>query len=522
MDSVDLASASLAALDHVTDAVIILDARPCVVHANAAAALLTGLGVQTLRDMDPLEILGTEDPLSVRQAAWRALTQGHPASGRMSIPHADGARAELEVTISPVRDRQGIVSHYIALLTDATSRRRMDADRIDLLSLMARVRPASTVEETSAALCREVAQMDGIDGAMILLLPPEGDLVHVTSVGPPIPGFEYGTPIPLEQLEQLVATTSTGAWYLDLMHPAARAIVGSDLVDLMLRQGITATAYAAMRAEGLVTGVLSVASTAPDGAERFAARLSTLEQLGGLAGTVLGNQAVQFGHLESLRRGLRDVIENTRFHAVFQPIVRLADAAVMGYEALTRFDDGKAPDVHFREARSVGLAIDLEDACVKLALGSAARLPPGIPLSVNFSPEAIVSGSIGRALSLADRPIIVEITEHAVIGSYQAVRSAIVQHGVEASVDDAGAGFASLRHILELRPHYVKLDIGLVRDIDADPARAAMVAGMCHFARATGTRLVAEGIESQAEAEALAELGVELGQGYFFGRPAPV
>ena len=90
---------------------------------------------------------------------------------------------------------------------------------------------------------------------------------------------------------------------------------------------------------------------------------------------------------------------------------------------------------------------------------------------------------------------------------------------VRLAVDDAGAGFASLRHILELRPDFVKLDIGLVRGVNADPARAAMVAGVCHFASVTGTRLIAEGVETQAEADSLRVLGVELAQGYLFGRP---
>ena len=90
------------------------------------------------------------------------------------------------------------------------------------------------------------------------------------------------------------------------------------------------------------------------------------------------------------------------------------------------------------------------------------------------------------------------------------------------SVDDAGAGFASLRHILELDPDIVKLDITMIRDIDTDQARQALVTGMCHFASRTGTTLIAEGVETQAEAETLRELGVELAQGFLFGRPVPI
>jgi EAL domain-containing protein (putative c-di-GMP-specific phosphodiesterase class I) len=89
-------------------------------------------------------------------------------------------------------------------------------------------------------------------------------------------------------------------------------------------------------------------------------------------------------------------------------------------------------------------------------------------------------------------------------------------------VDDAGAGYAGLRHILELKPQFVKLDISLVRHVDTDQARQAMVAGMAHFARKANCELIAEGIETEAELNELVRLGVPLGQGYLFGKPAPI
>ena len=93
--------------------------------------------------------------------------------------------------------------------------------------------------------------------------------------------------------------------------------------------------------------------------------------------------------------------------------------------------------------------------------------------------------------------------------------------GTKLFVDDAGAGYAGLTHILALEPDVVKLDISLVRSIDRDPARQALVSGMKFFAKHTGTTLLAEGVETRAEAATLRELGVDLGQGYLFGEPAP-
>jgi len=142
---------------------------------------------------------------------------------------------------------------------------------------------------------------------------------------------------------------------------------------------------------------------------------------------------------------------------------------------------------------------------------------------VNFSPAALLDGTVAAVLAGSTRPVVVEITEHAVIDRYDDVRRAAAAcDGALLSVDDAGAGFASLRHILELAPAFVKLDIGLVRDIDHDPARQALAAGLVHFATQTGITLIAEGIETDAEAQTLRVLGVRLGQGYLLGRPAPL
>jgi EAL domain-containing protein (putative c-di-GMP-specific phosphodiesterase class I) len=127
-------------------------------------------------------------------------------------------------------------------------------------------------------------------------------------------------------------------------------------------------------------------------------------------------------------------------------------------------------------------------------------------------------------LSEADRPVVLEVTEHVEIEDYPRLLSALdrVRGHAMLAVDDAGAGYAGLRHILELRPHYVKLDISLVRNIDTDPARQAMVTGMAYFAATAGCSLIAEGIETANEMTALRLLDVQYGQGFFLARPSPV
>jgi EAL domain-containing protein (putative c-di-GMP-specific phosphodiesterase class I) len=117
----------------------------------------------------------------------------------------------------------------------------------------------------------------------------------------------------------------------------------------------------------------------------------------------------------------------------------------------------------------------------------------------------------------------VELTEHERIDDYDAVRAALQRLGtnVKLAIDDAGSGFASLRHIFALQPAYVKLDIEWVRGIDRDPVRRALVSGLVYFGLETGCELIAEGIETDAELAALRELGIQLGQGYLLGQPVP-
>jgi EAL domain-containing protein (putative c-di-GMP-specific phosphodiesterase class I) len=148
-----------------------------------------------------------------------------------------------------------------------------------------------------------------------------------------------------------------------------------------------------------------------------------------------------------------------------------------------------------------------------------------VALSVNLSADVLQrEPSLPKIVATAGRPLIIEITEHERIDDYEAVQAAMVGLGsnVRLAVDDAGSGYASLRHILALQPAFVKLDIEWVRGIDRDPVRRALVSGLAFFARETGSELIAEGIETAEEAQAIRDLGIGLGQGYLLGRPAPV
>jgi len=163
-------------------------------------------------------------------------------------------------------------------------------------------------------------------------------------------------------------------------------------------------------------------------------------------------------------------------------------------------------------------------AAVAAALRLLGKLPGDGFLAVNVSPGT--AGSEELASLVATCPgerLVLEITEHVPVGNYEELVTALDRlrtTGVRIAVDDAGAGFAGLHHILRLGPEIIKLDIGLTRGIDADPVRRALASALVSFAREIGAIIVAEGIESGPEAATLADLGVVHGQGYFLAWPS--
>ena len=208
-----------------------------------------------------------------------------------------------------------------------------------------------------------------------------------------------------------------------------------------------------------------------------------------------------------------------------QPIVAIPSRTITGFEALARFPANpyRTPDRWFADAAEVGLGVDLECVAAAEALGAFRWLPVAATLSINVSPSAVMSD--GLALALRGAPmdrIVLEITEHAAVDDYDRLVGRLAtfrDRGLRIAIDDAGAGFSSLQHILKLQPDFIKLDCSLVHDVDSDPARQALSSALLMFARRTGAVLVAEGIETSAELEILTSLGVSRGQGYLLGKP---
>ncbi len=234
------------------------------------------------------------------------------------------------------------------------------------------------------------------------------------------------------------------------------------------------------------------------------------------------DEADRAARLERIQRVLAEGL----LRIAFQPIVELETGAVWGVEALARFDlePRRSPEMWFAEAESLELRTELEVAAVRTALSFLPTLDPSWDLSINVSPKTILSPTLGDAIKQCPLGrIVLEITEHLGIEDYGAINEALAEFrplGIRVAIDDAGAGFASMRHILQVGPDVIKLDISLIQRIEDDPARHALVRSLIEFAHEIGATVVAEGIETPQQLEALRSLGVSHGQGSLLGSPA--
>jgi EAL domain-containing protein (putative c-di-GMP-specific phosphodiesterase class I) len=412
------------------------------------------------------------------------------------------------ITLTIVRQRLLVVSErWIARRLASEMQERAQA----MLSL-ARLEQADTLEETAESICQEAMRLESIDAAYVYAFGPSGAVVPLAVRGLCQPDESPGQPVSPRRAQHIRALAVDGAW-VDLH------------VEGAAEETVAAEAYAPMRWDDRVIGVVGVGTASREDAERLRDRLSTLTEFGVVSSALMGPALIEEWRVADVRALLTQVIDNHAFRPVFQPIVVLRSSEIIGYEALTRFADGTRADKRFLEAHMAGMSVRLEMACVMEQLEAATWLPEGTWVSLNISP-ALASAVVPLVASLerADREVVLEITEHVEIGDYEKLVSALelIRGRARLAVDDAGAGYAGLRHILELRPHFVKLDVSLVRNVDTDAARQAMVAGMAHFARNAGCELIAEGIETEDELGQLIRLGVSLGQGYLFGRPGPV
>jgi diguanylate cyclase (GGDEF)-like protein len=229
----------------------------------------------------------------------------------------------------------------------------------------------------------------------------------------------------------------------------------------------------------------------------------------------------------------RSIIRNDQIRMLFQPIYDFKSGTVMAWEALARGPRGsefESPAILFDFAEQFGQLFALEQACRSKAMETVGVLTPGQRLFLNIHPRTVVDPAFapGKTLELLQihglKPdnVVFEITERHSIKDFTSFHKTLDHYrsqGFRIAVDDAGTGYSGLSTVAALKPDFIKVDMSLVRDVDKDPVRRALMDTMVTLANRIGSEIIAEGIETKGEASALLEIGVHFGQGYFLSRP---
>lgn len=515
------------AIEQSADAIVMTDAKARIEYVNPAFTQITGYAREEVIGQNPRILKSGVQPASFYAEMWAELGSGRSFTSDITNRRKDGSLYEEEMVVSPVTDGSGQITSYVAVKRDVTKERALSAanDRLarqrELIArTLSGLKPGSTSAATAEAICRQVVRLPGIVTANVNYFTAEGPAISLAFVrgdGVAVAGRR----VPVSRTRVLRALAERGAWTEPWVrrpwHPYDRLFSELD---------VTAVAHAPIRVDDRLIGALSVSAAGPDALADLGATLPSLEEFARLAGALVGSAILSLDEVGGARARTTEAIRFGGFRPVFQPVVDVTSGAYVGFEALTRFSDGTAPEAAFREARQAGLEADLELATLKAAVLAGANLPVGSWLSLNVSPSLLASMDkrLTRLLRLADRPLVLEVTEHVPVADYAALRAAIerLRPSVRIAVDDAGSGTANLSHIVELRPAFVKLDIGLVQGIDTDLTRKAMVMGLQHFATESRSETIAEGVETHAELESLRAIGVRYAQGFLFGHPADV
>ncbi len=256
--------------------------------------------------------------------------------------------------------------------------------------------------------------------------------------------------------------------------------------------------------------------------------LTMLHIFADFAGKQIDNTLKKNRKKKEMSDRITAILDPSRINMVYQPIYNIEKEKITSYESTLRIMSTpyRTPDVWIQEAIQVGLGEQLEIMAIEKAIKDLEKLPEDTAIAINTSPELIINGAIARVLeNVPAKRIIPEITEHAPIADYATFRTALKplrQQGIRLAIDDAGAGYASFQHILEIAPDFIKLDTSIIQSIDNDPARRALATAIISFAKETGTKIIAEGVETDAEFNELKRLGVNIIQGFYIGHPMSI
>ncbi len=513
-----------AAVEHTTDAVIITDAASQIVFVNPAFERTSGFTRDEVLGKNPRVLQSGHHNESFYRMMWWTLSRGRTWVGELVNRRKDGALLVEETSISPVKDASGEVIAYVSVAHNVTKLRALRASLDDehrrremLAAALDRLVIRSTVGETCEDIATVLRELPGSIAAAVALADDDGAMrVAAVSATTPV-SLKYGSVIPHALLGQLPENPILGHWITPIARPSDETVAGQ--VEEM---GIVSMLMVPLRHDGQLLGVLVVGGSDEFGAD-LAKLVPDVTEVASVARSLIAPKIVSRIVRGQLRERIRKVIESEAFHTVFQPIVNLETGKPIGFEALSRFDGGNGPSSMFADADLAGVGPELEKATIARALQAAKALPRGAFLALNVTADtACDAEALPEVLATETRRIVLELSERNEVPSYPRLRAMLAALGpnVEIAIDRVGAGITNFVHLVELHPEFVKLDQALIRGIEKDPTRQALIMGLKQFAKVSGRALIAEGIETEAERATLIGLEVRYGQGFLLGMPA--
>jgi len=533
------------ALASIAEGVIIADADRRVTTTNAAHQKLTGMPLQMLRNkrLDATRTLPDGRPLP--QSLWDEIAAGDNWLGEVESRRADGSVYPELMSISSIRDKDGRPQHYVAVVSDITTR-KADRQRLQHMATHDPLTGLVTRSEFERRCAEAITRAAHARGACVVLF-VDLDAFKVVN-----DSYSHATG------DALLIRVAERIRSLLSPHDVAGRIGGDEftilLSDLRSREEALVLAEALLAAlsrpfdlgdyELFVSASIGIAGYPLDGND--AVTLIANADAAMYVAKMEERNALRFYtpkmHADARRRlklaaELRQALQRNEFHLVYQPSVEMKTGRILAVEALIRWQHPERgmvpPDEFIPIAESLGLIrqIDqwvLQRACEQLRLWDEARLPQ-LRMAVNvsagsFSHPDFLAG-VGQALLASGIPpkrLLVELTESAILRMGEDTeRAMLALHnlGVAVAIDDFGTGYSSLAYLKLPAVAYLKIDRSFVTGLPASGNDVAITEAMVAIARSLGLHTIAEGIETESQHDFLLRAGCQEGQGYLYSRP---
>jgi diguanylate cyclase (GGDEF)-like protein/PAS domain S-box-containing protein len=534
--------------NHSGEAIMITDADNRIIQVNPAFTEITGYAPEEVIGKPPGDFKSNRQDGDFYRRMWSSIEASGRWHGELWNRRKDGEAYPAWMSISVIRDSDGEVINYIALFTDLTSHKQSE-ERIRELAHIDSLTglPNRALLEERMAYVLSILARRGQGSLAVLFM----DLDRFKTINDSL-GHRIGDFLLKAVGERLLGcvreedtVARLGGDEFVLLLPDATAEGAAELAERVI--AALARPYRIEDRTLSVTPSLGIAMYPDNGVD--------YDSLTRCADTAMyrakraGGNGYQFFtqqmHDQAMRRlevenGLRQGLERGEFVLHFQPQIRIADRRIVGAEALVRWchpEWGLAPPNEFIPvAEESGLILPLGDWIMEQAIIAARSwrdagheaLPVAVNLSVIQLRQRNLGAKVHGLLERHDLPancLELEITESIAMQDAEYAVQMTQEFdaaGVRLSIDDFGAGYSSLAYLKRLRVQRLKIDASFVRDLPGDSEDAAIVNTIIRMARSLGLDTIAEGVETQAQADFLRERGCDVVQGYFYGRPMPV